>query len=444
MRINRCFLLFFCACFAFSSVKCIDNSYEFSMKNIFSEIPLQGNTYTVAGAVDVIRPNNGLLIDNLWTNNETVIRTYFRISNAGDLQLSLKYSANVESKIRITCQEKRFEVTCPEGKDLIIPIGKIDWVDSGYIAVDFQGIEKKGSTFPQIQSLLIEGKAAEGTLYFVDNPDFYYWGRRGPSVHLKYIMAEGDAEWFYNEVTVPEGDDPVGSYFMVNGFGEGYFGMQVNSETERRILFSVWSPFATDNPEEIPADEEILLNGKGAGVVSQSFGGEGSGRQNFMKYMWKANITYKFLLRCRPDPFRQGYTEYTAYFCSPDDGWMLVASNSRPKITTYCTRLHSFLENFNTEAGYITRKVYFDNQWVYVVGKGWQEITQCRFSYDNTARQKQRMDYRGGVENDKFFLQNCGFINDFTEKDVLFTRSARNAVPDIKFEQLPSFSISND
>ena len=30
---------------------------------------------------------------------------------------------------------------------------------------------------------------------------------------------------------------------MANGFGEGYFGIQVNGPNERRVLFSVWSPF---------------------------------------------------------------------------------------------------------------------------------------------------------------------------------------------------------
>ena len=57
---------------------------------------------------------------------------------------------------------------------------------------------------------------------------------------------------------VPEGNDVLGSYFMANGFAQGYFGIQVNSPTERRILFSVWSPFHTDDPSEIP-DQAILI-----------------------------------------------------------------------------------------------------------------------------------------------------------------------------------------
>ena len=45
---------------------------------------------------------------------------------------------------------------------------------------------------------------------------------------LKKIRFQ-DIEWFYSELTVPEGNDVIGSYFMANGFSEGYFGIQVNS-----------------------------------------------------------------------------------------------------------------------------------------------------------------------------------------------------------------------
>jgi hypothetical protein len=70
----------------------------------------------------------------------------------------------------------------------------------------------------------------------------YYWSRRGPSCHLNYSTPAADKEYFYSELTVPLGEDKEGSYFMANGFGEGYFGIQVNSATERRVLFSVWDP----------------------------------------------------------------------------------------------------------------------------------------------------------------------------------------------------------
>jgi hypothetical protein len=44
------------------------------------------------------------------------------------------------------------------------------------------------------------------------------------------------------------------------------FLFQVNSSTERRILFSVWSPCRTDDPKLIPTDEQIKLVKKGKNV----------------------------------------------------------------------------------------------------------------------------------------------------------------------------------
>jgi len=107
-------------------------------------------------------------------------------------------------------------------------------------------------------------------------------------VHLSYDVPKDMAvEWFYNEVTVPVGEDLQGSYFMADGFGQGYFGMQVNSPTERHILFSVWSPFQTDDPKAIPDSLRIVLLAKGDGVHAGAFGNEGSGGQSYLNYIWK-------------------------------------------------------------------------------------------------------------------------------------------------------------
>lgn len=154
-----------------------------------------------------------------------------------------------------------------------------------------------------------------------------YWGRRGPSVHLGYTLPQGnDYEWFYNEVTVPQDGEVMHSYYMVAGFGEGYFGMQYNSKTERRILFSVWSPFDTQDPRNIPEDQRIRMLRRGDGVRIGEFGNEGSGGQSFMNYPWKAGTTYPFLMHVRPDG--KGNTIYTAYFMPQrrDSGVSLLSS----------------------------------------------------------------------------------------------------------------------
>ena len=90
------------------------------------------------------------------------------------------------------------------------------------------------------------------------------------------------------------------SYYMVAGFGEGYFGMQYNSPTERRVLFSVWSPFDTQDPKLIADAQKIKLLRKGKDVHIGEFGNEGSGGQSYLLYPWKAGELTVSSCRCVP------------------------------------------------------------------------------------------------------------------------------------------------
>ena len=256
-------------------------------------------------------------------------------------------------------------------------------------------------------------------------------------MHLNYPFADSiKAEWFYNEITVPVGQDVIGSYYMANGFGEGYFGIQVNSSTERRVLFSVWSPFSTDDPKSIPEDQRIIMLKKGEAVHAGEFGNEGSGGQSYLRFPWKAGLTYRFLLRGVPD--NNNNTTYTAYFYDPEQSkWLLIASFKRPKTNKHLTRFHSFLENFIPEQGHLARKVYFGNQWIRDVKGNWIALRKAGFTYDNTAAKGYRKDYAGGVEGAQFFLKNCGFFNQYTLYRSSFERSGVSHQPVIDLNALP-------
>jgi hypothetical protein len=243
-------------------------------------------------------------------------------------------------------------------------------------------------------------------------------------------------EWFYSEITVPSGNDVIGSYFMANGFGEGYFGFQVNSPSERRVLFSVWSPFETDDPSKIPADQRIALLKKGEGVNTGEFGNEGSGGQSYLKYNWKAGNTYKFLLQGKP--IEQNSTVYTAYFFAPEENkWRLIASFKRPKTSTYLKHLYSFLENFIPETGNTPRMALYGNQWAVDAKGQWTELSKITFTGDQTARKNFRKDYAGGQMQGQFFLKNCGFFSDFVALDREFVRPGGGVKPLIDFGKLP-------
>ncbi len=401
-------------------------------------VPLGGNAWrngkdTVGGNIS----NDGIVN---WRAAKVNFTAYVRFGRTGKFKLYLDLAVpQRKSKIAVSALDVAKKITVTGNPFRDIYVGEWEVKDTGYVAITIKGISKKDSLFANIRNIKLSGAAINSkTTYVKNNEDeFFYWGRRGPSVHLGYVVPDSiNAEWFYNEVTVPKGNDILGSYFMADGFNEGYFGMQVNSPTERRILFSIWSPFNTDDPKAIPADQKIIMLKKGRNVYTGEFGNEGSGGQSYMSYNWKAGITYKFLIHARPDG--QGRTEYTAYFYAPESGkWQLIASFSRPKTNTYLKHLHSFLENFEPEQGIKTREVLFNNQWIYNADGKWIELNKARFTGDNTAVKGYRMDYAGGLNGNSFYLKNCGFFNHYTPRNIFFERALSGHKPDVDISKLP-------
>lgn len=371
-----------------------------------------------------------------WKDGTVRIRTYFRTEQTGEISISIRARVvSGISEIEATFGGEKKSIQLKNVTFDTIPVGTFRIEKAGYQWIELQGISKQGSDFASITDFIISGPATEGKVYFTK--DDFYFGRRGPSVHLRYEIpsSASDIVWFYNEITIPEGNDVLGSYFMANGFADGYFGIQCNSETERRILFSVWSPYKTDNPGEIPDEYKIILLKKGADVITKEFGNEGSGGQSYRKFFWKTGNTYRFLLKGEPSV--NNSTDYTAYFFAPETGkWELIASFRRPKTNNYLKSLYSFLENFMPDTGPLERKGYYSNQWIQDREGKWFELTGAKFTADATARKESRLDYSGGSENGRFFLRNCGFFSDKTSMDQIFTRPSTGKHPQIDFAEL--------
>lgn len=398
-------------------------------------IPLGGNTFQTQGIQEEKVNADGIMT---WGNSDSEFSIYVKSQIVADVYLELDIlSQESNSKILIVLHGQNQLINLSAGNSGIVPVGNLRLI-KGYNEIKLLGIQKSGVDFAKIKGLQIKSEDELQLEFVKDNIDNrFYWGRRGPSVHLGYLLPSNtDFKWFYNEVTVPVGDDPIGSYFMANGFGEGYFGIQVNSETERRILFSVWSPFKTDNPGEIPAEEKIILLKKGEDVYTGEFGNEGSGGQSYLKYPWKAGDTYSFLNSVEPDG--KGNTIYTAYFLDPEVGkWMLIASFLRPKTDTWYKRPHSFLENFIPESGNIERTANYGNQWVANADGNWQELTEAKFTGDDIAKRGYRKDYEGGEKSGQFYLRNGGFFNSNIELNSIHQRKKNETAPVIYFKNLP-------
>lgn len=401
-------------------------------QSLVQTVSLAGNAYVTQRADGARISDRGA--DN-WSSPQTTVSAYFHVDKPQTITLSLQGEGH--ATMCMICNGKKQNVKFDSDEPANAGNLKIKIQKPGYVRVDIKGVKRDGENFADISNLIVAYE--EGKVTCVH--DFSnYWGRRGPSVHMGYTLPKGsDYEWFYNEVTVPQDGEVMHSYYMVAGFGEGYFGMQYNSETERRVLFSVWSPFDTQDPNNIPEDQRIRMLRHGNGVRIGEFGNEGSGGQSFMNYPWKAGTTYPFLMHVRPDG--KGNTIYTAYFYATEEGeWRLVAEFLRPQTNTWYTHPHSFLENFNPEQGYLTRRVQFKNQWARTTDGRWVRPLNAIFTNDGTGHAGVRLDYIGGQTADgkALFLKMGGFFNENVQSGTQFPLPAYDNTqpPQIDWEAL--------
>jgi hypothetical protein len=402
-------------------------------------VPLAGNafvTQSAEGSGDRIEPKG-----MRWRDQVTVLSIYFRVDRACDLELSGRQHVMVgESTMRVSAEGKTWSVQVKGAEPQEAKWGSVSINKPGYVRVDLQGETMTGDSYAQISDLLVRSSNNDLEINFVKNNEgnMFYWGRRGPSVHLSYEMPrDKDITYSYSELTVPVGEDPPGSYFMANGFGEGYFGIQVKSATERWILFSVWSPFKTDDPISIPEEDRIQTLAKGDGVRVGAFGGEGSGGQSYRVYPWKAGVTYRFLNSVKPDG--KGNSVYSAWFGEVGkDGWQLMARFQRPKTNKHLTGFHSFLENFYDRDGFRERRSVHSNQWVCDTSGQWHELNRANFTCDATGGGGHRLDFAGGAAGKGFFMRNGGFFSENVKAQQTFEReSTSDKKPVIDFLTLP-------
>jgi len=382
-------------------------------------VPFGGNAFVIdraEGSEDGLRGGGR---EVRWTDPETVFAVYFHVDRAGEVELAVASgptggTAEIEARVagRTLVAERAAAGAAMLGR---VP------VEPGYVKVELQGRRRDAAAFARDPVLVVTPEPGMlVTSVRTNEGGMYYWGRRGPSVHLGYrLPADVMLEYAYGEVTVPEGQDPIGSFFMANGFGEGYFGIQVNGPEERRVLFSVWSPFAGDDPSRVPAADRVTLVAKGEGVRTGEFGNEGTGGQSFLEYPWRAGATYRFLTRVRP--VGEKVTEYASWFGPPGEPWRLVARFRRPRTDTHLTGFHSFLENFSDAHGHLGRRAVYANQWVRDTTGRWHAVREARFTGDATAGGGHRLDYAGGLEPPGFFLRNGGFFAERVPLGSVFT-----------------------
>ncbi len=376
----------------------------------------------------LFQPGKGL---QNWTDIKQEIHYFFHIAQEGKLLIALNLkNAEAGSIISVEIANKTFRLSIPQSTKFQKKIlGIVDFKDSGFYSIKIKGLKKSGNTIAEIESLELSGSAANG-IHFNKKPR-----RNAASVHLRYPISDTTRlTSFYNEITIPENADILHSYYMSNGFSRGYFGIQVNSEDERRVIFSVWDAGnEAVNRSKVADSNKVKLIAKGDGVFADDFGNEGTGGHSHWRYNWKSGITYKMLVTALMDSASQT-TTYTGYFFVPEQQkWKLIASFRAPKDGKPLRNLYSFNENFVGINGQLQRYAYFGNQWGQRENGTWMELTESNFSYDATGKAGDRIDYGGGMEGGMFYLWNGGFKPANAKFGDRFIRPAKNNKPTIDF-----------
>ena len=359
-----------------------------------------------------------------WKDTAVKVLWFGELKATGALNASvqLRLPTNVTSRLRLTVAGQSHEAQVKGAGDETVTaaFGKFDIKDTGYHRFTLEALNA-APPFGDISALVLDGPTIKDA-HFNLKPR-----RNAASVHLRYpTPKDSKIAAFYCEVTGLE--EPVTTYYMACGWHRGYFGMQVNSKTERRIIFSVWDSGGEPIDRKKVADENrVTLLGKGEGVYTGDFGNEGTGGHSHLKYLWKTGETQRFIVTAQPT--NETFTIYSGYWFHPEKkSWMLISSWRAPKDGSYLRGLYSFSENFGGSTGHFVRKALFGNQWVRTDTGDWVELTTATFSHDSTGR-ADRLDRFMGLEDGQFFLSHGGFVPGFTKSGEKFTRRAVGKAP---------------
>ncbi|MBL7219116.1 MAG: DUF3472 domain-containing protein [Phycisphaerae bacterium] len=391
-----------------------------------------GKELSVPAATAYISPNvRGARVGRSgvthWKDPAMKVLWFGEIKTTGKIKCAvrMRLAAGATSSLQLTLagQSRKASVTGAGKDNVTADFGTFDIAKAGYQRFTLESLSKAGKPFGDLDALILGGPAIEDA-HFNLKPR-----RNAASVHLAYPVPKGvKVAAMYCEMTGLE--EPLWTYYMACGWHRGYFGMQVNSPTERRIIFSVWdSGGEPKDRKKVDDANRVKLVAKGQGVKTNSFGGEGTGGHSHLVYPWKTGEKQLFLVTAKP--VGEKHTIFSGWYFHPDKKkWMLISSWNAPKEGRYLRGLYSFSENFGGANGHVLRKALYGNQWIRTSEGKWIEITDAKFSHDATGR-GDRLDRFMGVEDGQFFLSHGGFVPGSDKYGKKYRRPALRKAPKI-------------
>src|SRR5690606_31021420 len=125
-----------------------------------------------------------------WNSDKTITSTYIRVNKGGKLALGLKAKvlpAGQSSQVAVSVNGTSKTIDLSGSTAKSYPVGEFE-VEAGYVKIDLQGVSKTGGYFADVESFDVTGNAINEGVIYSNDPEYYYWSRRGPSCHLGYTV----------------------------------------------------------------------------------------------------------------------------------------------------------------------------------------------------------------------------------------------------------------
>jgi 8-amino-7-oxononanoate synthase len=173
-------------------------------------VPLAGNAFRSAPTPggDGFRRDGAIA----WSDADEVFSIFFHVDRPAALDLALRARVPVgRSSLVVGVGEQTLDASLTGAALALHPLGRAEVPQAGYVRVDLQGTGREGQVYAEIQDLVVASDTDGLVLDYVksNRGNMFYWGRRGPSVHLRYqVPQDRQLEYAYSEITVPEGQDP--------------------------------------------------------------------------------------------------------------------------------------------------------------------------------------------------------------------------------------------